>query len=48
MTGSYFQPYFSTVGLYNEASELIAVAKMAQPVPVSDDTEMTVKIKLDT
>ena len=48
VTGSYFQPYFTTVGLYNEASELVAVAKMAQPVPVSEDTEMTIKVKLDT
>lgn len=48
VTGSYFQPYFTTVGLYNESSELVAVAKMAQPVPVSDNTEMTIKVKLDT
>lgn len=47
VTGSYFQPYFTSVGLYNEANELIAVAKMGQPIPVSDNTEMTVKIKLD-
>lgn len=47
ITGSYFQPYFTTVGLYNDANELIAVAKMAQPVPISDDTEMTIKVKLD-
>ena len=48
VTGSYFQPYFTTVGLYNESSELVAVAKMAQPIPVSDNTEMTIKVKLDT
>ena len=48
ITGSYFQPYFTTVGLYNEANELVAVAKMGQPVPVSEDTEMTIKVKLDT
>ena len=48
VTGSYFQPYVTTVGLYNEANELVAVAKMGQPVPVSEDTEMTIKVKLDT
>jgi len=47
VTGSYFKPYFTTVGLYNDASELIAVAKMAQPVPVSDNNETTVLVKLD-
>ena len=48
ISGSEFQPYFTTVGLYNDTNELIAVAKMAQPVPVSDNTEMTVVVKLDT
>jgi len=47
LTGSEFQPYFTTVGLYNDTNELIAVAKMAQPVPVSDNTEMSVVVKLD-
>ena len=47
ITGSYFNPYFTTVGLYNDASELIAVAKMAQPIPVSDNNETTVVVKLD-
>ena len=47
ITGSYFNPYFTTVGLYNDASELIAVAKMAQPIPVSDNNETTVLVKLD-
>lgn len=47
VTGSFFKPYFTTVGLYNDASELIAVAKMAQPIPVSDNNETTVLVKLD-
>lgn len=47
ITGSMFQPYFTAVGLYNDTNELIAVGKMAQPVPVSDNTEMTVVVKLD-
>lgn len=47
ISGSYFDPYFSTVGLYNDANELVAVAKMAQPVPMSDNNETTVVVKLD-
>ena len=47
ITGSSFQPYFTTIGLYNEANELIAVGKMGQPVPKSADTDMTVVVKLD-
>ena len=47
VTGSYFNPYFTTVGLYNDANELVAVGKMAQPTPVSDNNETTVVVKLD-
>lgn len=47
ISGSYANPYFTTVGLYNDANELIAVGKMAQPVPVSDNNETTVVVKLD-
>jgi hypothetical protein len=47
VTGSYFKPYFTTVGLYNDANELVAVGKMAQATPVSDNNETTVVVKLD-
>ena len=47
VTGSYFQPYITTVGLYNDSNELIAVAKLAQPLPKSANTEMTIQVKLD-
>lgn len=47
ISGSYFNPYFTTVGLYNDANELIAVGKMAQPIPVSNNNETTVVVKLD-
>ena len=47
ITGSAFQPYITTVGLYNDANELIAVGKMGQPVPKSANTEMTIVVKID-
>ena len=47
ITGSSFQPYITTVGLYNDANELIAVAKMGQPVPKPANTEMTIVVKID-
>jgi len=47
ITGSAFQPYITTVGLYNDANELIAVGKMAQPVPKPANTEMTIIVKID-
>lgn len=46
-TGSYFQPYITTVGLYNDSNELIAVAKLGQPIPKSRYTDMTFVIALD-
>jgi hypothetical protein len=47
ITGSAFQPYITTIGLYNDANELIAVGKTTQPVPKSANTEMTIIVKID-
>lgn len=41
----YFNPYITTVGLYNDANELLAVGKLSQPLPKSQDTEMTILVK---
>lgn len=47
-TGSYFSPYITTVGLYNNNKELLAVAKLAQPLPLSSTTDINIIINLDT
>ena len=39
--------YITTVGLYNENQELLAVAKLSQPVLKSFSNEILVKVKLD-
>lgn len=46
-TGSYFDPYVTTIGLYNNSYELIAVAKLAQPLPLSSVTDTTILVNLD-
>ena len=46
-TASYFSPYVTTVGLYNNNQELLAVAKLSQPLPVSPTTDTTILINLD-
>ena len=46
-TGSYFDPYVTTVGLYNNNQELLAVAKLAQPLPISSVTDTNIIINLD-
>jgi hypothetical protein len=47
VTGSCFKPYVTTVGLYNDAHELVAVGKLGQPVPMSETTDTTFVINLD-
>ena len=42
-----FNPYVTTVGLYNDFYELIAVAKLATPLPLSDITDTNIIINLD-
>lgn len=39
--------YITSVGLYNDASELLAVAKISKPIEKSFDKEVSIKIKLD-
>jgi len=46
-TASYFEPYVTTIGLYNEQNDLLAVAKFAQPIPISQNTDMTFIVKYD-
>ena len=46
-TGSFFAPYITTVGLYDEQQNLLAVAKLAQPLPSSPTTDMNIIINID-
>ena len=39
--------YITTVGLYDDASELLAVAKLSQPILKSKSREALIKVKLD-
>lgn len=47
VTGSNFSPYVTTIGLYNNNQELLAVAKLAQPLPTSTTTDTTILVNLD-
>jgi hypothetical protein len=46
-TGSYFDPFVTTVGLYDNEYNLLAVAKLAQPLPLSSTTDMNILVNLD-
>ena len=46
-TQDYFSPYITTVGLFNDQRDLIAVGKVAQPLPTSKTTDTTILINID-
>ena len=47
VTGSDFQPYVSCIGLYNDDNDLVAVGKLAQPIPLSRTIDTTFQINFD-
>tara|TARA_B100000497_G_C7678253_1_gene410071 strand:+ start:993 stop:2063 length:1071 start_codon:yes stop_codon:yes gene_type:complete len=47
VTGSYFEPYITTVGLYNGDFELLAIGKLAQPLQSSPTTDTTILVNID-
>jgi hypothetical protein len=48
ITGSDFDPYTTTVGLYNTTNELLAVGKLAQPFRMPSNTDVTFIVKYDS
>jgi len=47
-TSESFQPYVTSIGLYNDNNELLMVAKLGKPIMISPDTDMTFIVKYDT
>lgn len=46
-TSSTFYTYATTIGLYNDDNQLLAVAKFGKPIMMSPDTDMTFVVKYD-
>lgn len=46
-SGSDFAPYATAVGFYNDANDLLMVAKFGQPVPISPDTDTNFLVRID-
>lgn len=46
-TGSYFDPYITTIGMYDNNHNLLAVGKLAKPLPTSRSTDTTILINID-
>jgi hypothetical protein len=48
VTGSAFNPYVTTVGLYNDANQLLVVGKLATPYQIPENTDITFIVKWDS
>lgn len=47
VTSSAFHPYITTIGLYNKKYELVAVAKLSNPVPKLNTVDLNFMVKFD-
>ncbi len=47
ITGSYFSPYITTIGLYDGNSQLLAIGKLAKPLQSSQTTDTTILVNID-
>ena len=47
VSSSTFSPYITTIGLYNDAGQMLAIAKLAQPIRNRSDVDMNFLIRLD-
>ncbi len=47
MSGSSFRPFVTTVGLYNDNYQLVAVGKLSSPIQLAANTDTTIIVKFD-
>jgi hypothetical protein len=48
VTGSSFNPYATTIGLYNDSGQLLVVGKLGTPYPIPENTDMTFIVRWDS
>ena len=48
VTGSSFHPYATTIGLFNDAGQLLVVGKLGTPYPIPSNTDMTFIVRWDS
>lgn len=46
-TSSFFNPYITTIGLYNENYDLVAIGKLSSPLEKRDDVDMNIIVRWD-
>ena len=47
-TGSFLAPFITTIGLYDDDMDLVAVAKLPQPIKSEPDIPVNFIIRFDT
>jgi len=47
VTSSAFSPYITTIGLYDDSGQLLAIGKVAQPIKKRNDVDMNFLIRID-
>lgn len=47
VTGSYFKPYVTTIGLYDDQNRLLVVGKLNTPIQTSNNTDTTFIVRYD-
>jgi hypothetical protein len=47
VTGSDFKPYITTIGLYNDVGQLLAVGKLGQPIRKRSDIDTNILMRID-
>ena len=48
VTGSYLAPYITTIGLYDKDGDMVAIAKLPQPIKNLPDYDMNFIVRFDT
>jgi hypothetical protein len=47
VTGSYFKPYVTSIGLYDDYGNLLVIGKLSTPVQTPNNTDTTFIVKFD-
>ena len=47
-TGSYLTPFITTIGLYDDSGDIVAIAKLPKPIKNLPDYDMNFIVRFDT
>ena len=47
-TGSYFSPYITTIGLYDNDQNLLAIGKLSSPTKVPMNADLEIQVAFDS